>query len=60
MLSNGLFKSHTDENNHIMTSSISGGNALLPMSKVIKDNIYFNKVLSKVSFDGSTTVNRIY
>lgn len=59
MLCNGLSKfheSHTDENNQIMTSSVSGGNTLLPMSiaEVIKDNIYFNKVLSRVNFDGST------
>ncbi|WP_160162306.1 FAD-dependent oxidoreductase [Candidatus Midichloria mitochondrii] len=39
-----------------MTSYISLGNALLPMSiaEVIKDNIYLNKVLSKISFDDST------
>ncbi|MDJ1258063.1 MAG: FAD-dependent oxidoreductase [Candidatus Midichloria sp.] len=39
-----------------MTSFITGGNALLQMSiiEVIKDNIYLNKVLSKISFDDST------
>ncbi|MDJ1305486.1 MAG: FAD-dependent oxidoreductase [Candidatus Midichloria sp.] len=58
MLRSGLSKFHklnTDNDNYITTSSIAGGNARLPISiaEIIKNNIHFNKVLSKVSFDSS-------